>query len=110
MKGRLEANAGEAFAAILAPLFERIAELERRVDELGGPVWLTIEEAAAHVRSTPAALRARARRGRLPGAVRDESRWIVDRRILDAALSGNVPFDNANGRAPRPRPRPGTEV
>jgi hypothetical protein len=101
-------RAGDAFAAIVAPLFDRIAELEHRVDDLDTPAWMTIEEAAEHVRSTPAALRARARRGQLPGAVRDGSRWIVDRRRLDAALNAKVVDDNRDGRAPRKRPRPGT--
>lgn len=80
-------SAGEAFATILELLEQRLDELESRVDELVAPVWMTIEEAAAHLRSTPDALRARARRGRLPGAVRDGSRWLVDRRELDASLA-----------------------
>jgi hypothetical protein len=56
----------------------------RRLD----PEWLMLEEAADRYRTTPAALRARARRGTLPGAVKDGSRWLVDATVLDAALAG----------------------
>ena len=103
------AEVGNAFAMILEPLFERLDELESRVEALSGPEWLTIEEAVGHLRTTPAAVRARTRRGQLTGAVRVGARWLVDRRALDAALSaGTVGDNNTNGRAPRQRPRPGT--
>lgn len=101
--------AGEVLAGILKPILERLDELERRVEELDRPEWLTIEEAADHLRTTPAALRARARRGQLIGAVRVGARWLVDRRSLDTALrAATVGPDNQGGRAPRERPRPGT--
>jgi excisionase family DNA binding protein len=99
-------------AELLETIAQRAAELVRA--ELEAPVWLTLEQAAEYVHATPTALRARARRGRLPGAVRDGARWLVDRRALDAALAGAaVPTDNRRdtrnqGRAPRKRPRPGT--
>jgi hypothetical protein len=82
-------------AATLAPLLEALRPI---VDELveeklatalrdaTRPRWMTLEEAAEHVRSTPAALRKRAQRGTLPGAVRDGSRWLVDARQLDTSL------------------------
>lgn len=50
------------------------------------PAWLTLEEAATRYRSTSGALRKRAQRGQLPGAVRDGARWLVDTSALDAAL------------------------
>lgn len=69
-----------------------VEEIARRVAaivraELDGPVWLTLEQAAEHLQTTAGALRWRAQRGRLPGAVKDGARWLVDRRELDAALA-----------------------
>jgi hypothetical protein len=102
---RVDASVGDAFAAILEPLFARLYELERRLEELDAPDWLTLEQAADRYRSTPAALRKRAQRGQLPGAVRDGARWLVDRRMLDAALtvtiraSDNKGSRRVNGRA-----------
>ena len=55
-------------------------------DELRAPEWLTLDEAAERYRTTAGALRWRAQRGRLPGAVKDESRWLVNARDFDAAL------------------------
>jgi hypothetical protein len=105
----LASAAGQALAEVLETVLQRLDELERRVDEIDRLEWLTIEEAADHLRATPAALRARARRGQLIGAVRVGARWLVDRRSLDAALrAATVGPDNEGGRAPRERPRPGT--
>jgi excisionase family DNA binding protein len=47
--------------------------------------YLTVVEAAEYLKLTPEALRARLRRGSLPGH-RDEGRWLLDRRELDAHL------------------------
>jgi Helix-turn-helix domain len=84
----------------------RAAELVRaELDD--APEWLTIDEAAEHVRSTPSALRWRAQNGKLPGAVKDGGRWLVDRRKLDENLGATVPTSNdSKGRAPLERPRP----
>jgi excisionase family DNA binding protein len=89
---------------VLEAIAQRAAGLV--CEELGGPVWLTLEQAAEYLHTTPSALRARARRGQLPGAVRDGARWLVDRRELDAALasasvSADNQRDNDKGRAPR---------
>jgi hypothetical protein len=65
----------------------RAAELVRA--ELAAPEWLTLAEAADRYRATAGALRWRAQHGRLPGAVKDGSRWLVDARELDAALRAN---------------------
>jgi hypothetical protein len=111
VSGRPELAVGEAFLEALRPLVAELVELEleRRLAELNGPDWLTLEEAADHYRTTPVALRARARRGQLPGAVRDGSRWLVDRRAYDATLTDAATVASPiNGRAPRQRPRPGT--
>jgi hypothetical protein len=85
----------------------RAAELVRaEIDER--PDWLTLEEAADVYRTSADTLRARARSDRLPGAVKDGGRWLVDRRKLDASLGATVPNSNdSKGRAPRERPRPG---
>jgi excisionase family DNA binding protein len=47
--------------------------------------YLTVCEAAEYLKLTPEALRARLRRGSLPGH-RDDGRWLLDRRELDAHL------------------------
>jgi hypothetical protein len=105
----------EALRPLVAELVDQ--ELERRLDELdlrrARPTWLTLEEAADHYRTTAGALRWRAQHGRLPGAVKDGSRWLVNVREFDEALtSATLPADNRitsqEGRAPRKRPRPGT--
>jgi Helix-turn-helix domain len=72
------------------------------------PDWLTLDEAADVYRTSAGALRWRAQNGKLPGAVKDGGRWLVDRRKLDAALVATVPGSNDSmGRASRKRPRPG---
>lgn len=55
--------------------------------ELASPEWLTLADAAKRYRTTAGALRWRAQHGRLPGAVKDGARWLVNARELDAALS-----------------------
>jgi hypothetical protein len=98
-----------AFAAEREAVLDRLDVLERRLAELERPDWLTLDEAAALYRTTPDALRKRAGRGQLAGAVRDGSRWLVDRRTLDAALvEATIRLNVNRGRAPRKRPRPGT--
>jgi hypothetical protein len=98
------------FAAVAAEgesVLDRLDAIERRVGELERPDWLTLQEAADLYRTSPDALRKRAGRGQLAGAVRDGSRWLVDRRVLDAALAAATLKPPANmGRAPRKRPRP----
>jgi uncharacterized protein YbjT (DUF2867 family) len=86
------------------------AELVRA--ELAAPEWLTLEEAADRYRTTAGALRWRAQNDRLPGAVKDGGRWLVNAHEFDAALAAaSVSADNrrdnrkrgerrANGPAP----------
>jgi Helix-turn-helix domain len=95
-------------ADLVEEIAQRAAELVRaELEEL--PEWLTIEEAAERYRTTPGALRWRAQQGRLPGAVKDGGRWLIDRRALDSSLGATVPIQNeTDGRAPLERPRPGT--
>ena len=68
----------------------RLAELEERVAGLEAPAWMTLDEAAEHLCTTYDALHKRLMRHGLPGAVRDNGRWLVDRRALDAELLANV--------------------
>ncbi len=58
------------------------------------PYFLTAAEAAALLRTTRAAIYARAERGALPGAVRDGRRLLIRRDELLNSLS--------EGRAPSP--------
>lgn len=107
MTDRLVDELAAALAAALGPVIERLEELERRLDERGAPEWLTLEQAAERLATTAGALRWRAQHGRLPGAVKDEGRWLVDRRRLDAALAGDtVARTSKRGHAPRERPCP----
>src|SRR5439155_24159712 len=99
------------FGAELVAAIERLVDerIARAIEQLESPGWLTLEQAAARCHTTPGALRKRAQRGQLPGAVRDGARWLVDRRALDNALQrGTIRTDHENGRAPRERSRPGT--
>lgn len=88
----------DAGARALVALEQYVRELvaEALEGRLGIPRWLTLEEAAEYYRTTPAALRKRAHRGTLPGAVRDGSRWLVDTTALDEALRSDtlVPMTN----------------
>lgn len=94
-------------AGELADLLEG---LERLVVELVGreldrrllpPAWLTLEEAAQRYRTTPAALRKRAQRGQLPGAVRDGSRWLLDAAVYDQALALGALAGHDQGKGSR---------
>jgi hypothetical protein len=88
----------------------RAADLVRA--DLEFPLWLTLEEAAGRYRTTTGALRWRAQNGRLPGAVKDSGRWLVNAREYDTALAfASATADNerdnrkrgerrANGPAP----------
>jgi hypothetical protein len=81
---------GAALEEFVSELVER--ELDRR---LAPPAWLTLEQAAERFQTTAGALRKRAQRGQLPGAVRDGSRWLVDASAYDRALvNGAVPRDD----------------
>jgi hypothetical protein len=93
-----------ALLVALRPLVAELVEieLERRLEELAATDWLTLEETGPYLRTTVEALRAGARRGQLPGAVKDGSRWLVHRPTLDRSLiAGSVTTDNKNGQAPR---------
>lgn len=105
---------------LLRPEVERLVEqlVAERLAALPAPEpsrWLTVREAAAYVRLSEPALRARARRGSVPGYL-DEGRWIFDRVELDEHLRSSEPGPatlqeviTTNGRAPLERPRPGNE-
>lgn len=99
----------EELAAVLRPLVRELVEqeLERRLAALQPPDWVTLGEAAVVYRTSADTLRKRAQRGRLPGAVRDEGRWLLDRRVLDASLAGKivaVPDKRGERRANGPAP------
>jgi Helix-turn-helix domain len=98
-----------ALADALRPLVVKLVaeELDRLRADLAPPDWLTLDEAAVRYRLSPDALRKRAQRGSLPGAVKDESRWLINRAALDEALLAARVRPPRDGRAPRERPRPG---
>jgi excisionase family DNA binding protein len=113
----------EALVTALRPEIERL--VDERVDERlraaaaewesrTADPWMTTERAATYLSLTPEALRARVRRGTIP-AHRDGDRWLFHRDELDAHVRRGEPAAtmtpgiHRNGRAPRQRPRPGTE-
>jgi hypothetical protein len=96
----------DAMRAEREAIDRRLAELELRVAELEAPAWMTLPEAAEHLRTSADALQKRAKREQLPGAVKDNGRWIVDRRALDADLGATVRVPEKSGPAPRKRPDP----
>jgi len=79
---------------------ERTAELV--LAALTPPEWLTLDEAADRYRTTSGALRWRAQHDRLPGAVKDGSRWLVNAREMDRSLGYN-PSTRTKKRGPRRR-------
>jgi excisionase family DNA binding protein len=58
--------------------------------------WMTAAEGARYLNLSPEAVRARCRRGTLPGH-HDGTRWLLDRRELDAHLTR--PSQNGFGDA-----------
>lgn len=100
----------EGLAELLRPLVRQLAQeaVDQRLAELAAPDWLTLPEAAVVYRTSADTLRKRAQRGRLPGAVRDEGRWLLDRRVLDATLAGKIPVSDKRGERRSSGPAPGT--
>jgi excisionase family DNA binding protein len=98
----LEAIAVRAAALVLQRLDARLPD---RPDE-----WMTTAEAAAYLRLTPAALRARVRRGTV-SAYRDNGRWLFRRSELDAELVATMKLPthpngaSAASTAPPPTPK-----
>jgi hypothetical protein len=79
---------GDSLTATLTGLIRGIVaeEVDRQLAERQtAPEWLTLEQAAELRHTTHGALRKRAQRGQLPGAVRDGARWLVDRRVLESS-------------------------
>jgi hypothetical protein len=70
--------------------------------------WMTLDEAAIRYRSTPGALRKRAQRGQLPGAIKDGARWLVHAPTLDAALlvADKIEMSRNGASAARTAPPP----
>jgi hypothetical protein len=79
-----------------------VRELLRAHDVVGAPVppsssaalvheFLTVEEVADLLRTTPGAIRARAARGQVPGLVRDGRRLLVRRDTLLRVLERRAP-------------------
>jgi excisionase family DNA binding protein len=64
----------------------RVAELERDRRSAADSRWLSVEQTADYLDTTPKAIRARIGRGRLP-VVRDGRRVYVDRQALDATYA-----------------------
>jgi hypothetical protein len=77
----------DSLTATLTRLIRGIVaeEVDRQLAESQtAPEWLTLQQAAELRHSTQGALRKRAQRGQLPGAVRDGARWLVNRRVMDS--------------------------
>lgn len=69
-------------AELVEPLAERVAELERQLDEVRAREWYTLDEAGDRLGCTRDAVRMRANRGRLE-ARRQGRRVYVSARSVD---------------------------
>jgi excisionase family DNA binding protein len=103
---RLEALVGPNLAAaILDALREELAAAAPH-SELASR-WLTIEQTADYLGTTPKAIRRRIERGRLR-AVRDGRRVYVDRQALDETFAAQrSTLRPTTQKAPAPLTRPG---
>ena len=104
---RLEALVGPNLAgAILDALREELAAASTPHSEPAAR-WLTVEQTAEYLGTTPKAIRHRIDRGRLR-VVRDGRRVYVDRQALDEAFAAEGRMLRATTqKAPAPRQRPG---
>jgi hypothetical protein len=105
-----------ALIDVLVPEIERMVDervtrhLSEHVEGAQPDEWMTTAEAAAYRRLTPAALRARVRRGTVTAHF-DNGRWLFRRSELDAEVAGTVIHDrHQNGAsaattAPPPAPK-----
>jgi excisionase family DNA binding protein len=103
-----------ALLDLLAPevkrmIDERVARRMKAYQEARRPTeWMTTHEAAEHLRLTPAALRARVRRGTVR-AHNDNGRWLFRRSELDADLAATMtPGIHGNGASAAPTAPPPT--
>jgi hypothetical protein len=99
--------AAEVVAA-LRPLVEELVDeaLARRAESESPPQWLTVEEYAEAMRTTPAAVHKRLERGRVPGAVREGRRWLIPIEATAATVVAQLTTRGerrANGLAPGTR-------
>jgi hypothetical protein len=77
--GRPELELGARLVEALRPLVEELVEqaLEQR-DRHPAVEWLTVEEYATRMRTTPGAVVKRIERGRIDGATKDGGRaWLI---------------------------------
>ena len=104
---RLEQLVGPVLAeAILDALREELAADTSPHPEPASR-WLTVEQAADYLGTTPKAIRRRIDRGRLR-AVRDGRRVYIDRQALDEAFAAKGRMLRATTqKAPAPLSRPG---
>jgi hypothetical protein len=95
----------EALRPLVAQLVDE--ELQRRERERERDEWLTVEEFAEQRKTTPGAVRQRALRGQIPGAVRDGRRWLIP--ADTTSDSATVSSDSTNrGERRANGPAPGT--
>jgi hypothetical protein len=91
----------EAFRPLVAGLVAE--ELDRRERAQAPVEWLTTDEYAERMRTTPAAVRQRCLRDQVPGAVKDGAHWLIP-------VAATLPSDNAHtwGERRANGPAPGT--
>jgi excisionase family DNA binding protein len=104
--GRPDFELAGALVDALRPFIAEVVreELERIGAETARTEWLTVEEFAEVMRTTPGAVLKRLERGRIAGAEREGRRWLIPA----AATEAKVAVPDNKGRAPHQRPRPGT--
>jgi hypothetical protein len=84
-------------AGLVEAIAQRAAEIVLAASDRSArqPEWVTLEEAGCRLGRSAGALRKRAQRGQLPGAVKDGSRWLIDMRVLEDSY--RVRSDRENG-------------
>lgn len=88
----------ERLAAVVKELLQAQGLMPQSPAVRTPPEFLTVDEAAELLRTTPGAIRARATRGQLPGLVRDGRRLLVRRDALLRALERRAPSPGRSGR------------
>jgi hypothetical protein len=87
----------------LRPLVAELVaeELARREHERQAVEWQTVEQYAESHKTTPGAVRQRALRGQIPGAVREGRRWLIP-------TADTLPRSTERGERRGNGPAPGT--
>jgi hypothetical protein len=107
---RLDLDLARALADALRPVVAEVVrdEVAQQLAAAALARWLTVEEAAAQRRTTPGAIRARCKRGQIPGALKEGRIWLIPDLRPAATVAGDHiqrGERRVNGPAPGTRER-----